>query len=818
MKLYKKIGFALLGVFISLNGYAQGGQSHKSELKGMLQGVLLDQNKVSVPFATVAVHKLPDSTVVSGSITDDYGKFQMSTPQSGSYYLKFSSIGYTSVTTKSFAVQSPAFFKDFGTITLKEETTALNEVTIKAWKPQVKVESGKTVINVEGTALAAGNTAYNMLSRAPGVSVDQSGNFMINGKKGVTVTLNGRQTYLSGEELKSLLESMPAENIREIEVVHTPSAKYDAEGTSGVLNIKLKENKGNGFNGSVYGGYTYNKQKFFNGGFNLNHKRRKWNSFLNVDYSKRGIYRDMKTVRTFPGNADYSVFSQSGTQGIDNYVPSIQFGTDFNINDNHSIGVRANLIHRDTKSDWNTLSALSQTNGNVYVDIDSKNHLDDTFKNKRFNVHYQGKLDTLGTTISADLDYARLKTDSNSDFINQYQYPSANTADQEHLNNKKNVQFDIYSARVDFSTPLSSSSKFESGIKASEVISDSDLKFYEINQGSFQLDPDRSNRFEYREHIYAAYASYSNRINDTWNLQFGLRAEQTIGEAKLFQTNETSNRNYLKLFPNIMIEQNISDNYKLNYSFNRRIKRPNYQFLNPSIFYLDPYSYIVGNPDLRPQISNSIKVGQTFFKKFNLQLAYDFTNNYMTETPATNQQTGENIYTTKNINFYRSYNATLIVPFKVTSFWKVNNTLVLTREDYNLEIDGVELENNNLFSMLQSNQQISLPGGISMELSTTVRSAVGSGIYTVDGMWWMDLGLKKSFMDDKLNVSLRATDIFRSEKMHVEAAYVGNTFTLDQYFYNQALSLNLRYTFNHGNKAKKKSRSNDLEELNRAGG
>lgn len=818
MKLYQKLFFTVMSSLISVSGFTQGGQSSGNPISGTLKGTLIDEKEVSVPFATVALMSLPDSTVVTGSTTNMDGTFKLNAPETGNYFLKFSSIGYTTGFTSAFEVVAPVFNKDFGEIQIKEEATMLNEVMVKTWRPQVKVENGKMVMRVEGTAIAAGNTAYDMLSRAPGVIVDQSGGFRIHGKKGASVMLDGRLTYLSSQELQTLLEGMPAENIREIEVIHTPSAKQDAEGTSGILNIVFKENTMQGFNTSVYAGFRYGKQKFPNAGVNLSHKSGKWDSFFNLDLSSRGMYRTQDVVRTFPGTEDASVYRQNGVQEIRHLVPSLHLGTDYDITTKHSIGFMANLTYRDTESDWNTESALGDPVEGDFVNIDSRNHMDEVFKNGRFNLHYTGELDTIGTILSADLDYARLETDSQSGFTNQYIYTADDAEENERLTNNKFSFYDIYAARIDLKLPFSESSYLETGLKASKVISDSDLNFFRFEEGNFKLDPTISDRFRYEENIYAAYASYSNKINNTWKIKLGIRMEQTEGDALLYSSGASSKRDYFNFFPNLMIEQRISENYQLNYSYNRRITRPNYQFLNPAIFYLDPYSYVLGNPDLKPQITNSLKITQTIFKKFNFLLSYDFARDYMNESPSTNPETGETIFTTRNLKHYRSYNATLIAPLTLASFWNVNNNLVLTQEEYNMDIDGENLENDNLFYMLQSNHQFSMPGELSLELNGTFRGPVASGVYTVDGMWWVDAGLKKSFLSDRLNASVSFTDVFRSRKMHVEAEYVGNTFTLDQYFFNQAISLNLRYNFNNNKKAEKKSRPDSLEELNRAGG
>ncbi len=573
--------------------------------EGSLSGSLQDQQQETIPFATVAVMKLPDSTVVTGTTTEMDGRFEMDPPQKGEYLLRFSAIGFESTFTEPFNISATDYSRDFGTVVMKTAVTSLDEVMVRAWRPRVKVENGKMVLRVQGTAVAAGSTAYEMLSRAPGVSVDQNGGFSINGKKGVAVMIDGRMSYLSPAELQTMLDGMPAENIEEIEVINNPSAKYDAEGAAGILNIKLKKNSMSGLNASLYGGVKMSHQTLFNGGFNLGYNSGRWNSFANVDLSERGVYRDQHTIRTFPGTLEYTQYEQRGLQERKDFVPSIQLGTDFDINDNNSIGAMANIMYRDRRMDWNTGSVLGNP-GEDYLNIDAENGLDQTYRNVQFNLHYVGKLDTLGTQISADLDFARLNTEDFSDFTNTYSYLQSQEQNTELLNSQSFSDFDIYAAKVDFSKPLSESSSFEIGAKASKVISKSRLDFFEMLDGQNIYSPERSDSFKYEEEIYAAYLSYSNRFNDTWNLQAGLRAEQTIGEGQSATLDEVGSRKYLEFFPNVMLEQKVSDNYKLNYSYSKRISRPNYSYFNPVAFYLDPYSYVVGNPDLRAQITSSL--------------------------------------------------------------------------------------------------------------------------------------------------------------------------------------------------------------------
>ncbi|WP_029036628.1 outer membrane beta-barrel family protein [Salinimicrobium xinjiangense] len=808
MKLYKKLITVFLSFIITYSINAQ---------EGSLSGSLMDQNEESIPFATVAVMKLPDSTVVTGSTTEMDGSFNLKSPENGKYVLRFSAIGFESIFTPLFEIASSDYRKDFGLLTMQEELTMLNEVMIQTWRPRVKVENGKMVMKVEGTAVAAGKTAYEMLSRAPGVSVGQDGEFMINGKSGVNVMLDGRMTYLSAKELQTLLESMPAENIEEIEVIHNPSAKYDAEGTAGILNISLKKNTNTGLSGSVYGGYKVNNQRLFNGGVNLNHSAGRWNSYASLDLSEGGRYRPQKVTRTFPGNENFTTYKQNGIDIKEEFTPSLRIGTDHEMSKNHEIGVMANLIYKNIDADWNTYTALTHPVNGTYVNVEALNHRDEQFYNGQFNLHYTGKLDTVGTTISADVDYIRLENEESFDFRNTYSYPADGSTRLELLDNISLSDYSIYAAKVDFSTPLSVSSSLGLGVKASKVESDSDLKYFVTEDNERNLDPSNSDRFRYEEEIYSAYVEYSNRFNDTWNLQAGLRAEQTYGKGRSFTMNETNKRDYLEFFPNLMLEQKVSDNYQLNYSYSRRILRPDYSTFNPTIFYLDPYTYTEGNPDLQAQITDSFKMTHTFFKRFNLLLSYDSTNNHFIEVPAADAETGKTSFTSRNLDNFSSYGATLVAPVELAKFWNVNNTVVFNQHTYDLTIDGTSVENDNLFYLFQSNHQVNLPWDIKLEVNGTYRGPMAYGVYNIEKQFWVDAGLKKSFLNDKLDVTLNATDIFKGMEMNVTADYLGNTIEIDQYFDHRAVSLNLRYSFNPSN-SKQQSRKNELEELNRAGG
>ncbi|MGM0934388.1 MAG: TonB-dependent receptor domain-containing protein [Bacteroidota bacterium] len=781
-----------------------------------ISGRLEDQKEETVPFATVSVIKLPDSTLVTGTTSDIEGNFILKPSEKGEYVLKFSAIGYADNFSDELKVSGPNFNYDLGVILLSEETTMLDEVMLKSWKPRMKVENGNVTMEVEGTTLAAGNNAYEMLVRAPGVSADQNGDFQLNGRSGVSVMLDGRLTYLSQEDLKNLLESMPAENIKSIEVMNNPPSKYDAEGSAGILNINLKKNGLSGFNGSIYAGYTKGEPNLFNSGANLSFNKGKWSSFINLDVSEQGLVRDAEMERIYPEGGTIARTRQQGRQEYIKLVPSLMAGTDVELNETHSLGAMAQFSYTQKDDEWITDSELFDAGTNKLADIASENYKTEDVYNGRINFHYKMNLDTLGTHISTDLDYAFLKKDIYSEFYNDYSFPDAESKN-EILFNDSFSNYDIYAGKIDFNMPFRNGGNFEAGIKASKVISKSNLDFYLDEDGERVFQSQNSDSFNYEEEIYAAYASYSKKINDTWSLNAGLRLEQTNGLGISASMEEENKSDYFELFPNLQLNQRVSDNYKLTYSYNRRIKRPAYDRLNPFMFFVDPYNIVVGNPDLRPQFANSFSINQNFFGKYNLNLQYESIDDYNTEIFYLDQETGITRITGGNIDNYTSYMASLLAPVEIASFWNTNNTMVLNYQDNNTRIDGINVVNESLFYLLQSNHQINLPADFKLELNATLQGPTTVGIYFIEAQQWLDGGIKRSFMDDKLDVSLRFTDIFRSQDLQITSEIGQSQFNIDQYFNQQAVSLNLRYNFSKGNSKKKTHSTDALEEMGRAG-
>lgn len=809
-KIYQLLTICLL-IFYTQTAFSQD--------SGKLSGVLKDESGEAISFATVTIMQAADTKMITGGVTDDQGKFELKTPAAGRYILRISVIGYAALDTGPFEVTGIGFSKNFGSLTLKQDTKVLNEVTVQSMRPTVTSYADKLVVSVEGTALAAGNTAYEVLAKSPGVFIDQDGNIQLNGKGGIRIMIDGKLTFLTGRELQNFLQGMSAENLKDIEIITNPSSRYDAEGTAGILNINLKKNTLTGVNGSINIGGQYNGMPSYSSGANINYKRGKWSSFANIDISRRTFYRNAVFTRQFNMPESSVGFDMTGRQEDIRLAPSLRLGTDYDITDKHSIGVSANLYFQTFDSEFKT--STFQENGNPALDslITATNLIDGRFSNNTFNAHYVGKLDTSGTTLSADVDYVMIINNADSRFINQYQQINSDTSPRLVMLSSDNPSnFNIFSAKADFVRPFTKDTKMELGAKASHVISDNNLMFFTDTESIRLPDERRTSHFIYKENIYAGYINFNTSLGKKWSIQTGLRAEQTIGQGDLRTTLTTFTRNYLDWFPSVFLLNKISKNYQISYNYTRRISRPRYESMNPFVFYLDPYTYAQGNPNLRPAYTNSFEVTQTFKSSYILTLGYSLTKDFIAEIPEQFPETRLTIFQQSNVKKFKNMNANLVAPVKIAKMWDVNNNLTVAYQDFSVEQQGNTLRNRQLFYYIQSTHTIQLPKKLMLEMNAGYQGPFAFGLFTISPFWWADAGLKRSFLDDKLELAVNVTDIFKTRRIIGEANFNGNINEFNQYFGSQSVRVNLRYRFSRGASFEMKKRNTNLDELNRAGG
>ncbi|MEX2594896.1 MAG: outer membrane beta-barrel family protein [Anditalea sp.] len=792
------------------------GMSHVvAQEKSTLLGQVKESSGNGLPYANIALIEQNSGNLISGAVSDESGKFVITTAKSGKVILSISSIGFITLESEVIELR-PGIKKDLGTMEIKEEISSLEEVTVHSSKPDIIIEADRTIVNIEGTVMAEGNTALDVIGRSPGVYVDADGKINLNGRSGVIVLIDDRQTYMSAEDLANFLRAMPADNIKTIEVINNPPAKFDAEGAAGVLNLKLKKNTYNGTNGSIQIGNQYNGLYAPFAGTTINMKRGKWTSNASLNYNEWARFLDLDIFRRFQLDNGLSEFDQTARLKLVRKNLFFSGGADYQINDKHSIGINLQASNQNGTEDGNSLTHISNPGT---TDINFLNAINDSESdNQRIftNFHYVGNLDTLGTKISADLDFTTMDVGSLSLLNNQYwvNYGQSNETKDRILTGNE-MSYTIYTAKTDFNKPFGKGKMLEAGLKGSWVKSDNNLEISKsVEEEPFMPDAN-SNEFIYHENVLAAYASYKSPISEKLNFQVGLRAEYSDITGNSVTSNQINTQEYADLFPSIYLQHKVSDKYQINYNVNRRITRPNYRLLNPFVFYIDPLTTEEGNPHLKPQYANNIEMSHVLKEIYQFTLSYSRTTDAFGQVMVQEEESRKSTIQMQNFDRTENLSLRMMIPVEIAKWWNTSNMIHLYNNKYYSMLEEELLDNSQFSYMARTQHNITLPEGFKVEIVGVYRSPFIDGQIKIQGMGWMDAGVTKTFMEDKLSLTVNGTDIFRTQRFKGNINFDKINTDIQQYNNNQGIRVTLRWKFSQGEKFNVSERNGSSEERRR---
>lgn len=807
----KTTNFIFLTLFIYLLGISNLAAKEISKISGKV----LDQKGQAVAYANVALIAVESGGLVDGAVSDEEGNFLIESVKSSNVKLVISSIGFKQFESESFELV-PGLEKNMGNLTIEDEMTGLEEVTVKAARPEIIIEADKTIVNVEGTVMAEGSNAFDVIGRSPGVYVDQDGNIILNGRSGVTVMINDRPTYMSSIDLANFLRSMPAENIKSIEVINNPSARFDAEGSAGVINIRLKKNTVDGMFGNVQFGGQYNGLWVPIGGVSLNVKKGKWSTNANLNYNHFANVNELEIERNFTTEDEVSKFFQDSEIKQRNKNLFFNGSANYEINEKQNIALNIQASDNQNSSLNNSLTDITSTGTPDISYLDSDNDAAGESQRIFANLHYDAKLDTLGAKISADMDFTRMNSESESLLTNQY-WTGVN---QENLSNDRiltlnNMFYTIFTAKADYVKPLGKGRTLETGVKGSWVESDNNLDLSKsIEDGPFEDQPG-SNRFIYNENVLAAYVSYKANISEKLSFQGGLRGEYSDITGNSVTLERVNNQKYFNLFPSAFLQHKVSDNYQIVYNINRRITRPNYRLLNPFIYYIDPLTAETGNPNLKPQYSNNIEMSHVVKGSYQFSLTYSETEDAFNQVFIQNQENKTTVTFTDNFDKTRNVNFRAIAPLEIKEWWSTSNMVQVTYNRFKSQIGDDYLDNAQTSYMLRTQHNLNLPKGFKFELIGMYLGPQIWGQGMIDGFGWVDAGITKSIMKDKLTFSVNGTDLFRTQVIYADIKFADIDTSFRQYRSNQGVRFTLKYNFAKGESFKVKNNSGSSEERNR---
>ena len=806
----KTTNFLFCTLFIYLLGVSNLAAKELSKVSG----TVTDQNGQVVPYANVALISTQDGSLVDGAVSDEEGKFLIETTKTGKVKLVVSSIGFASFESESFELKS-GLVKDFGSVAIQDEMTGLEEVTVRSSRPEIIIEPDKTTVNVEGTVMAEGSNALDVIGRSPGIYVDQDGNINLNGRSGATVMINDRPTYMSATELANFLRAMPAENIKSIEVINNPSSRFDAEGSAGVVNIVLKKNTVDGIFGNVQVGALYNGQWLPNTGVAVNVKKGKWSTNANLNYNHYGRFNDLEINRNFTLPEGVSNFFQDSRITSRNKNIFFNGSANYEINENQNLALNVQASDSRDTDGSNSLTTITTPGVSETSFLDSKNDSEGNGNRIFANLHYDAKFDTLGTKLSADVDFTRMNSDSES-LLTNMQWLGDDMSDTYDYNilTLNDMYYNIFTAKTDFVKPIGKGT-METGIKGSWVKSDNNLYLSRSEEeGPYVPDPN-SNSFIYNENVLAAYISYKGKLSEKLSYQAGLRGEHSDITGNSVTLGEVNNQKYFNLFPSAFLQHQVNDNYQIVYNVNRRITRPNYRLLNPFVYYIDPLTTETGNPNLKPQYSNNFEMNHVIKGAYQFTFGYSETEDAFMQVFVQNEEDRTTTTYTDNFDKTRNANFRAIVPVEIKQWWATSNMLQVSYNRNKTLIGDDYLDNSNTSFMVRSQHNLTLPLGFKVEVMGIYLGPQIWGQGKIGGFGWVDAGVTKSIMKDKLTISVNGTDLFRTRVIKADIDFADIDTNFRQYQSNQGIRFTLRYQFAKGESFRVKSSTGSTEERNR---
>ncbi|MBV7529362.1 TonB-dependent receptor domain-containing protein [Chitinophaga sp. sic0106] len=812
---------AIVKAFMLTTSVIGASFSSQAQTPTHISGQVIQAGSKPVEFATVTLLKATDSSLVKGAIADIAGKYEFEQIKNGKYIIAAAFVGMNKVYSSPFDAKGGSFTVPPLELTVNSKN--LKAIDVTARKPFIEQKVDRLVVNVEANIATAGGTAMEALEKSPNITVDKDGNISMKGKGGVMILIDGKQTSMSNQDIAELLKSMPATSLDQIELISNPSAKYDAAGNAGVINLKLKKNSNYGTNGNLTLGGAYGTWPRYNGALNLNSRSKFVNVFGSYNYSHRENQQSLKLYRTVDDKNGQQIFDQRNESHHENNYQGGRVGADFFVAKNHTVGVLVDLAQNKYTNPTDAITNISY--GKVLDSIlQTYGGNNGTWKRGAYNINYRGVLDSTGKELNVDLDYSRSSDRQYANIFASTSEPVFNkllNADTSRSNQPSIIT--IKTAKADYTQPLGKQGKLEIGAKISFVTSDNDARFDSLRMNNWQADTMRSNHFIYKENVNAAYVNFNKQIKKL-TLQVGLRAEQTnvTGESTSLRVSQKgmvkNDTSYFNLFPSMALSYKADKNNTLGFSYSRRIQRPSYEDLNPFEFYMDRYTIQAGNPNLKPQYSHNLEVSHTFKDFLMTSVNYIHTTDLMMRIIETdkNPATGDSsLLRYKYMNVAKSDNLSFNVsaPFPIAKWWSTFTTLSVYYTGYSAFVNDNNVKMNAVGFFGRTQHTFTLTKTLTAEaIYFYVAPGISDGeLFRMQSMGALDLGLQQKVLKGKGSLKLNVTDVLGTQNFRGSFANAGMDTRVRSSWDARQVRLNFSYRFGNTNVKAARSRKTGLE-------
>ncbi|HLG40324.1 MAG TPA: outer membrane beta-barrel protein, partial [Chitinophagaceae bacterium] len=737
----KKTGTFVVFLFISLAVQAQ---------RGSVKVSVVSDQQAPLENATVEVVKKKDSSLVKAGITDKTGLAEIDNIRFGDYLLRVSMINCATIYSSSFSLSAEQSSVSLPNTVLSPKGGQLGEVTVTARKPFIQKLSDRIVVNVENSIVSAGSSALDVLERSPGVNVDNNDAISLRGRSGVIIMIDGKPTAMSGADLANYLRGLPSAAIERIDIITNPSAKYDASGNSGIIDIRMKKDQRLGTNGTFTAGYGQGVYTKANAGTTFNYRNKKVNVFGNYNYAYRIGLNHLYLDRNF--YTDNGVYN--GGDLKDNYNKpkfgshTARVGADFFPNKKTIVGfvVNTNFNHFTRRNDNNSIVINNQKQQvSTFNSLATNN---DHGNNIVANANLKHTFDSTGKEITADIDYGRYNSGSITHNATSY-YKLDGTSLQPNyvLDGDQDGKLQFTTIKSDYINPLKKKAKLEAGFKLSFVSSDNDAKFFDVSNGTPQNDVSKTNHFYYKENNNAGYINFSRDFKK-FDIQFGLRGEQTNIKTRQVIGNVQFDSSYFQLFPSAFFNYKLKEDQTLGVSVSRRIDRPGYGQLNPFLFLIDVTTYATGRPGLLPQFTWSYELSYTV-KNLSLTFGYSHSTNSQNIAIAKFKDVFPNIPSEDNvtvqipINLSSSdyYGLTIAAPIRISKWWNMINNANMYYQKFNGSLGMTQLNKGKPAADIRTNNSFAFKKGWTAELNASLSSGGQYGFMVTDPQWALSTGV-----------------------------------------------------------------------------
>jgi hypothetical protein len=769
----------------------------QTQLSGRM---IYSAKKEALVGVSVSAHTVKDSTLIKADVSDSEGVFNFIIPTQEEVLLFFNLVGMEPLWKKVGAIES----QNIGEVAMTSSVSG-TEIIIKSSVPLVQIQADKTIFNVEGTTNAIGLNALELLRRAPGVIVDNNNNIAVKGKSGITIYIDGRISPLTGDQLADFLKNTPSSSIEKIEIITNPSARFDAAGTAGILNIVMKKNKNIGQNANISIGYANQVYGKTNSSINYNKRGEKSNLYFNYgnnfgeDWGYMRFYKIQNEItfdqESFTHSIDKTHYFKAGIDAFINEHHSIAFSTNGNFSNNiwnsHSSTPIISVIQDST------LEALSDNRG-------IRNNA-----SAALNYQWKGENDQ---TFTADFSYGGFNIQNNNFQPNAYVTPYGSPLSQDNFQNNTRTIIGLAVGKIDYNFKWQNIS-WETGIKSTQVNTNNNLNFFFVEGQTLVADSNRTNSFDYKERVLAAYANASGKYKKIgW--QIGIRGENTrsIGTltALSAQSTRAVDRLYTNLFPSAALTFEQSEMSVFNLTYSRRIDRPRYQDLNPFESRIDQLSYSRGNPFLQPQFTDALELSHTLFYMITSSVGYSKTNGFFTEITDTTEF-ARSFIQTRNLGYQENISFNLGSPLPIAKWWEGYMNLGV----YNLH-NRATFEDGNTINLRATSYNIFMQNTFKLNKTTQFEL---SGFYNGPSVWGgtfrnrpmggIDGAFQKTFYEEKFVLRLAVGDLLGTMRWRGISDYAGLYMDASGKWESRTVRFNLTWKLGNQNIKVKEKKTDD---------